>query len=174
MRRVKSLILLVLALGFLSSNVKAADDRPLHEIHSMMLFNFSKYVNWPSNNVTGNFVIGVIGSDKVFETLSAWYNNKSRGSQKIVIKKFNSASEITDCEVLYLAKQASRQFDEVKNKINGKSTLLISDKAGLGQKGSGINFKLVDGKLKFEINKKAIDQANLKVSSQLTGMAIII
>ena len=174
MKRIKILVLFAVTLGFLSGNVRAADDRPLHEIHSMMLFNFSKYVNWPSNNTSGNFVIGVIGSDDVFETLSTWYNNKSRGSQKIVIKKFNSASEVTDCEVLYLAKQASKYFDEVKTKLNGKSTLLISDKEGLGKKGSGINFKLEDGKLKFEMNKNAIDKANLKVSSQLAGMAIMI
>lgn len=174
MKKIKTIVVLAFAFALFATNVKAANDRPLHEIHSMMLFNFAKYVNWPTNNKTGEFVIGVMGSDEVYETLKSWYNNKSKGSQKIVIRQFNSPSEITNCEVLYLAKEASKHFDGVKAKLEGKSTLLISDKAGLGQKGSGINFKLVDGKLRFELNQKAINKANLKVSSQLSGMAIVI
>lgn len=174
MRRIKSLTVLGFLALVLTTNVKAADDRPLHEVHSMMLFNFAKYVNWPANNTSGEFVIGVLGSDDVFNTLTAWYTNKAKGSQKIVIRKFDSASAISDCEVLYLAKEASKEFDDAKSKLNGKSTLLISDKEGLGKRGSGINFKLVDGKLKFELNEKAITDANLKVSSQLMGMAIVL
>jgi hypothetical protein len=52
--------------------------------------------------------------------------------------------------------------------------LVITDKSGLGEKGSGINFKTVDNKLKFELNQKAIEASNLKVSGALSSMAILI
>jgi hypothetical protein len=51
---------------------------------------------------------------------------------------------------------------------------MITDKNGLGAKGSSINFKVVDNKLKFELNSKAIEASNLKVSGALSSMAIII
>ena len=147
----RKLSLLVIVLLACSLNVKAADDRPIHEIHSMMVFNFIKYVNWPANTSSGDFVIGVIGSDDVYNTLNEWYTSKNRGSQKIVIKQFNSPSEIQGCHVVYVGKDASKNFEEINAKVSGASTLVITDKSGLGQKGSCINFKTVDGKLKFEI-----------------------
>lgn len=151
-----------------------AQGRPMYEIHSMMVYNFMKYVNWPASAGSGDFVLGVIGEDDVYATLNKWYGSKTKGAQKIVIKQFSSPSDITDCHVLYVGKGKSSSFDEIKSKINGKTTLLITDKSGLGKKGSCINFKVVSGKLKFELNQDAVSNSQLKVSSQLTGMAILI
>ena len=162
----------VLMLGLFVGEANA--QRPMHEIHSMMLYNFMKYVNWPASVTSGDFVIGVIGEDDVFGTLTQWYGAKSKGSQKIVIKKFNSPSDISGCHVLYVGSKSSGDFDAILAAISGKPTLTVTDRAGLGKKGSCINFKTVGGKLKFELNQAAVTGANLQVSSQLTGMAILI
>src|SRR5688500_5843505 len=151
-----------------------AQDRPMHEVYSMMVFNFTKYVQWPDHTATGEFVIGVIGNADVFKTLETWYGGKPRGAKTYVIKKFSSSAEVTDCHVLFIDKSKSGEFDAVNAKVQGKGTLLITDKNGLGEKGSGINFKTVDNKLKFELNQKAIETANLKVSGALSSMAILI
>jgi hypothetical protein len=140
----------------------------------MMVYNFMKYIHWPPASAKGDFIIGVIGDTDVFDTLNKWYGTKSKGAQKISIKLFKSAAEMTDCHVLYVSKSKSATFNAVKAKVMGKSTLVITDKLGLGKKGSLINFKTVDNKLKFELNQAAVDKANLKVSSQLSGMAIVI
>lgn len=165
---------IVALLGVVFISNLASAQRPMHEIHAMMLYNFMKYVNWPASVTSGDFVIGVVGDSEVYGTLSKWYGAKSKGAQKIVIKQFNSAADVSDCHVLYVGKQASGDFEGILGKISGKSVLTISDKAGLGKKGSCINFKTVGGKLKFELNQAALESASLKVSSQLTGMAILI
>jgi hypothetical protein len=151
-----------------------AQDRPIHEVYSMMVFNFTKYVQWPDHTANGEFVIGVIGNADVHKTLETWYGGKPRGAKTYVIKKFNSSAEVTDCHVLFIDKSKSGEFDAVNAKVQGKGTLLITDKNGLGAKGSGINFKTVDNKLKFELNQKALETANLKVSGALSSMAILI
>lgn len=164
---------LVIAVFLLGGNV-FAQDRPIHEVYSMMVFNFTKYVQWPDHAGAGEFVIGVLGNGDVYNTLNGWYGGKPRGSKTYVIKKFNSAAEITDCHVVFIDKAKSAEFDAVNSKVKGKGTLVITDKNGLGEKGSGINFKTVDNKLKFELNQKAIDASNLKVSGALSSMAILI
>lgn len=167
----KNLLIAVLAL-FVGSTY--AQERSAHEVYSMMVFNFTKYVQWPDHNGSGEFVIGVIGNVNVYNTLNEWYGGKPRGSKTYVIKKFNSASEMTDCNVVFIDKTKSAEFEAVKAKINGKGTLLITDKNGLGTRGSSINFKSEGDKLKFELNQKALESANLKVSSSLVSMAILI
>lgn len=151
-----------------------AQERPTHEIHSAMLYNFIKYVQWPNETEPGEFIVGVIGDDDVFKTLQSWYHGKPKGTKKYVIKKLASPADATDCQVVYVGKSKSRDFDEIKTSITGKSVLTITDGNGLGQKGSCINFKVINGKLKFELNQGVVNTANLKVSSQLTSMAIVI
>jgi hypothetical protein len=151
-----------------------SQERPLHEIHTMMVFNFTKYVQWPDQDKAGEFVIAVIGNDEVYKTLTTWYSGKAKGAKTYVIRKFNNAAEVTECAVVYIDKTKSSEFDAVNNKVKGKGTLIVTDRNGLGARGSCINFKTVEDKLRIELNQKAIETANLKVSSSLTSMAILI
>ena len=171
----KILRTLIIAIAILSlSFTDSIGQRSKHEIHAMMVFNFTKYIQWPASSSSGDFVIGVIGDSEVHATMSKLYGAKTKGSQQIVIKKINKVSEIGNCHVLYVGESSSGQFEAIKGATSGKSTLVVTDKSGLGKKGSGINFKMVGNKLKFEMNQKAMSTANLKVASQLSGMAIII
>jgi hypothetical protein len=157
-----------------SSSLVFAQERPMHEVYSMMVYNFIKYVQWPDHSESGEFVIGIVGNAEVFGTLNAWYGGKPRGGKTYIIKKFNSAAEVSNCHVVFIDKSKSGEFDAVNNKVKGKGTLVITDKAGLGEKGSGINFKSIDNKLKFELNQRALEASNLKVAGTLASMAILI
>jgi hypothetical protein len=166
-------ILLVFSI-FITIGTGVAQERPPHEIHAAMLYNFIKYVQWPNEGEAGEFVVGVIGDDNVFNTLKQWYDGKPKGSKKYVIKKLSSPAESSDCQVVYVGKSKNKDFDTIKSTTAGKSILTITDGNGLGQKGSCINFKVVDGKLKFELNQATVNGSNLKISSQLSSMAILI
>jgi hypothetical protein len=164
-----------LIIGLISfSGVVSAQERPIHEVYSMMVYNFVRYVQWPDHATNGEFVIGVIGNTNMYNTLNEWYGGKAKGSKTFVIKKFNSAAEMSDCHVVFIDTNKSGEFEAVNSKVKGQNTLVITDKSGLGQRGSGINFKTVDNKLKFELNQKAVEASNLKVSSSLSAMAILI
>jgi len=50
----------------------------------------------------------------------------------------------------------------------------VGDGKGFGSRGLAINFVLVDGKLKFEINTRALSIARLDMSSQLLKLGILL
>jgi len=164
----------LIGLFTLSALFATAQDKPLHEIHAQMMFNFIKYIQWPNEAEGGDFVVGVMGEEDVFNTLKAWYDGKPKGSKKYVVKKLTSAAEAASCSVVYLGKGKSKEFENIKNASSGKPILTITDSFNLGQKGSCINFKVIDGKLKFELNQAAVNSSSLKVSSALSSMAIVI
>lgn len=168
----KKITLFLFAFG--AFTLSFAQDKPMYEIHSAMLYNFIKYVQWPNEGDGGEFVVGVMGDDDVFNTLKQWYDGKPKGSKKYVIKKLSSPADAATCAVVYLGKGKSNQFDDIKGAIAGKPVLTITNGNGLAQKGSCINFKVVDGKLKFEMNQAIFGSNSLKVSSQLSSMAIMI
>lgn len=170
MKKIKFFVLFLLA----SSQAFAQQEKPIHEIHAAMLYNFLKYIQWPNEAEAGDFVVGVMGEDDVFNTLKGWYDGKPKGTKKYVIKKLASAAEAGTCAVVYIGKDKSKELENVKGAIAGKSILTITDGFNLGKKGSCINFKVIDGKLKFELNQSVVTGASLKVSTQLTSMAIVI
>jgi hypothetical protein len=169
----KKITLFMTALALALGSHSFAQERPLHEIYSMMVFNFTRYVEWPTST-SKEFVIGIVGNKDVYNTLASWYGGNPRGTQTYVIKIFKSVEEVTDCAVLFIDNTKSSEFASIKGKLKGKGTLIVTDHVGLGVKGSTINFTKVDNKLKFELNHKAFESANLKVSSALSSMAILI
>jgi len=169
MKKIVYLALLWVSVGTLS----AQTEKPIHEIHAAMIYNFLKYIQWPDDGGT-DFVVGVLGEDNVFNTLKSYYDGKPKGSKKYAIKKLSDPSEAAFCAVVYIGKNKSKDFDNVRNAISGKSILTITDSFNIRKKGSCINFKVIDEKLKFEINQASMGGANLKVASQLSSMAILI
>lgn len=167
-------VIVTLLLGFLSVNLVNAQEREKHELHSMMIYNFLKYIQWPESANSNEFVIGVIGDDDVYGTLNTWYGDKERQGKILRVKKLSSATEASQCHLVYIGRSSSDSFDAIHQSVSNNPTLIITDKNGLGQKGSGINFKIVNNRLKFELNQSALNASKLKVSSQLAAMAIVI
>lgn len=168
-------ILLVLVLLLVSRVAGFAQtEKPMHEIHAQMIYNFIKYIQWPNDSEPGEFIVGIIGEDDVFNTLKSYYDGKPKGAKKYSIRKLSGAEEVAVCAVVYIGKNKSGQFENVKNAVAGKPVLTITDSFNLGKKGSCINFKVIDGKLKFELNQASITASTLKVASQLSSMAIVL
>lgn len=164
----------LLSLAVLVVMSAGTSEAQVQRYHSLFLYNFTKYIQWPATYQQGNFVIGVYGSSPIVEHLENIASNKTAGSQKFVIKKFSSPEEISQCHMLYLPSGESQNLALIKAKLQGQSTLIVTEQDGMAQKGSNINFVLVDGKVKFELNREVTANANLKVSSELSRLAIII
>lgn len=168
------IILLAVAASFLFNTQSISQNRPEHELHAMMIYNFLKYIQWPGDKNSGEFVIGVLKDDNVFNTLNTWYGNKERGGKKFTIKKLSSPAEASSCQLVYVGSSGSNQFEDMLAALGTSPTLTVTNRRGLGKMGSCINFKVIDGRLKFELNQAAMTNAKLRTSSQLTAMAIMI
>ncbi|MDO1447248.1 YfiR family protein [Rhodocytophaga aerolata] len=164
-------IFLVMSIGL---QVGAQAQTTDYKFHSVFIYNFTKYIQWPAEQQAGDFVIGVLGNSSISEDLEKMAMNKTVGTQKIVVKKFKSAAEAGTCHILFIPNNSNVSFDDIQHKFKGKPTLLITEKTGLAQKGSGINFVLQDNKWKFELNEAATQSAGLKVSKELSKLAITV
>lgn len=163
-------VVLLICLFFIATTGFAQD----YKFHSVFIYNFTRYIQWPPAEQQGDFVIGVLGSSGIIPHLEKMAETKRAGNQKFVIKKFNSVDEVTKCHMLFIPDNQSRHFGAAQSKLSGQPTLFISEKPGMGKEGSIINFIIVDGKYKFELNQSAAKSRNLKISSELTKFAILI
>jgi hypothetical protein len=141
------------------------------QAQSMFIYNFSRLIQWPAGNNTGEFIIGVIGDNEVFSSLSSFVANKKVGSQSIVVKKFDDPQSISRCQILFVGDSKISKFPEVISRIQGFNSLVITEKKGMINSGSAIDFILVEDKLKFVMNSENAIKYNLTVSKSLEDMA---
>ncbi len=166
MKKIFCLVLLLLVVPKLYAQTSD------YKFHSVFIYNFTKYIQWPPAQQSGDFIIGVLGTSPAFDELQKITGNKLVGTQKIVVKRFKSADEIQDCHILFVP--SSSNFESAQSKLKGKSTLIVTEKSGLAMKGSSINFVLQDNKWKFELNESTMQGSGLKVSKELTKLAILV
>jgi hypothetical protein len=143
-----------------------------YKFHTMYIYNFTRYIQWPNNYQSGDFVIGVLGTSPITAQLKAIAMKKMVGTQKIVVKNYRTVAMIDNCHMIFIPNAESKNLNTVKEKVKGKSTLIITERNGLANQGSGINFVLQNGKWKFELNTSEVNRRSLKVSSQLMRLAI--
>ena len=168
--KISKIIFGILVLTVVPLMVKAQDYR----IHSVFIYNFTKYIQWPSNDQSGDFIIGVLGDSPIVGSLEKLAAERKIGSRSMVVKKYSSVAQIGKCHMLFIPDKSSNDLEAALAQLGNSSTLVMTERKGLGSKGSSINFIVVDGKQKFELNKAATDKAQLKVSTELTSLAIVI
>ena len=135
------------------------------------IYNFAKMIDWPEAEKSGNFIIGVYGSSGVYKELIKKYASKNIGNQQIEVKKLSDTPTVGKIHLLYITKDKEQDISALLKSIKKKPVLVITENPGSLEKGSIINFIIVDSSLNFELN---VDQANkhdLIVGSRLKDLA---
>jgi hypothetical protein len=143
-------------------------------MHSVFIYSFTRYVQWPDAYNQGDFEILVLGDSPIIAELKALASAKKVGDRNIKVTKIKSPAEIKKCNMLFVPADHAAQITEVMDKVNSQSILIVTEEQGLGAKGSNINFIVKDGKLAFELNQATVTKQGLKVSNELTRLAILI
>lgn len=139
---------------------------------SNCLYNFSRNINWPEENKSGDFVITIVGDKEVFTEMTKLAQNMKVGLQPIVIKFFNTVNDVSGYQqIVFVDNWQSNKISALVQKTAGSHTLIVSETEGLIDKGSMINFVPVNGVMKFEMNKESLRRNNLMASSVLEKMA---
>ncbi|MFQ5864231.1 MAG: YfiR family protein [bacterium] len=148
-----------------------------YQIKAAFLFNFAKFVDWPDEvfaDTTEPIIIGIIGRDPFGINLEQTINGKTVKGRKLVIKRFKRIRDLEFCHILYISTSQKKNMAKIIDKIRDLSVLTIGETRSFAYNGGIISFFNVDNKVRFEINKKAADQAGLRISSRLLKLAVII
>ncbi|MBO4602895.1 MAG: DUF4154 domain-containing protein [Salinivirgaceae bacterium] len=141
---------------------------------AMFIYNFTKQIEWPAKETKGDFVICVVNQDNMLKQLKEIAKGKTVGKSTISVVGAKNIDEISKCQILYLPTDES-STDKVKAvmaKFGNAATLIVTDSPEALENGSCVNFVEIDDKIKYEINKKAIEDRNMKVLYSMAVNAI--
>ena len=149
---------------------------PEYKIKAVFLFNFTQFVEWPDdafNNNNDPFVIGILGKDPFGKYIDEVVQDEKVGNHPLIIMRYHNASEINNCQVLFIENDDSN-LPAVLSALNNRAILTVSDIQGFTQAGGIIGFVTIHNKIKLQININAAKQAELNISSKLLSVANIV
>ncbi|HKK43467.1 MAG TPA: YfiR/HmsC family protein, partial [Bacteroidales bacterium] len=141
---------------------------------AVFIFDIARYIDYgPGFADSSVFRIGVLDRDE-FLFLELGNIRKTRPEiqgKPVVLVKFNSESQITYTQLLYVNKASGFSLDKVKSVIAGHQTLLLTE--GYEFRESMINFMGVEGEMpKYSVNEDLINKAGMNVNSNMLTQAI--
>jgi YfiR/HmsC-like len=183
-RRFTTLMLaLSLTLGWTGPSVAQVSDSSESSeylIKAGFIYNFAKFVEWPSTafaEADSPIVIGVLGTDPFGPMIDRIVEDKKIGSRGFVVKRFKwgkDLKDLRDCKILFVSGSEKAHIDEVVQMVKGLPILTVGETPGFAERGGMIRFVLEDNRVRFEVNVEAAHQAELNISSRLLTLARIV
>lgn len=166
------MLCLVCCVFMVISGTKAQEAE--YTIQANIIYHFTKYINWPDDKKSGDFIIGIVGDTPMYDELKVFMASKTAGRRKIVIKKISTSDKFFECHILFISEDESGRLKKIMAIIKNAPTLLVSESEELAEKGSCINFVLINDRLKLEINKSSIEQRGLGIATELLSLGKIV
>jgi hypothetical protein len=155
-------------------------DSSEYLIKAGFIYNFAKFVEWPSATFSqpdSPIVIGVVGTDPFGNVLDHIVEDKKIGPRGFVVKRYKGGKDLKDlkdCKILFVSASEKAHIDEILQSVKGLPILTVGETAGFAERGGVIRFTLEDNRVRFEVNVDAAHQAELNISSRLLTLARII
>ena len=144
------------------------------EIESAMLYNFTRFVEWPEGALgpAGSpVVVGVVDGGEMAPILEQALANRTVGGHPIRVRRLNAGADLKSCAVLLVGSSGRQEIMRVVQSVERLPVLTIGEKSEFSKLGGIIAFIRDGNHIRFEINLDAAGRAQLQISSKLLRLA---
>ncbi|SRR5579871_1534410 len=170
---------LALGLGLLAGPLTRVYAQETDETHvkAAFLFNFAKFAEWPAatfKSPSDPFRYCVVGSPATARVLTEITAGKTVDGHPLLIQPLPEGTVSPSCQILFVSGSAMAKTRILLGDLKGKSVLTVGETPGFTAGYGIVNFIVEDGRVRFEINPQAAEQAHLQLSSRLLSLARIV
>lgn len=140
------------------------------QVKAAFVYHFTRFIKWPSSSFPSEnspFTLCVFGNNSFAPILEKTMNGKSVGQHPFVILQSPSPKNLHLCHVAYLGKSYSEPLPTLHNSGLGPDVLTVGETKEFLIQGGMIQFYLENKKIRFAINRNAINNTHLQISAKL-------
>lgn len=168
--------LLLVVIGAGRSNAETLTES---KVKSAFLYNFAKFVQWPSNSLpdAAPFTFCTIGDNPLQGTLGEVLQGKTIDDHRLLSRHLEHASAAKGCQVLFVSESANSANGKSPANLRLPGLLIVSEassKKELSKEGAMITFILESNRVRFVVDAKAAEQSGLTISSKLLSLALAV
>jgi hypothetical protein len=137
------------------------------------VLNFARYVEWPAAvfaTPQSPLAVCLVGRDALGPALAALDGRQVQGrAMKVRLRVV--PDELRGCHVVFIGESEERRVQTLLHALAGQPVLTVSDTERFTESGGCVGIVLGEERLQFEVNRAALDQAQLKASASLLRLA---
>lgn len=146
---------------------------PEYAVKAAYLYNFAKFTEWPSSELSGSLTFCVYGKDPFGGFLDEAVRGKQAHGLPVVVRRLPAGNERVDgCQVLFFGSTAL--IESALSRLQGRSLLTVGESDGFSERGGMIGLVMDHGSIRFDINLAAIAATRLQVSSRLLEIGRVV
>jgi ABC-type sugar transport system substrate-binding protein len=147
-----------------------ADPRALERnVKAAFLYKFMSYVEWPADVPV--MTIGVIGADDMAAALTAVTAGRTINGKALVVRQLADNDPLTGVQAIFVDGLDGPQLSAVLRRAQQRSVLSVTDDAGGLARGSVIGFRVLEGRVRFDVSLEAAERSGLRLSSRMLAVA---
>ena len=167
----RNFFVLTILLVFTSFFAASAQN---YQVHSVYLYSFMKYIKWPDSSENSPFKLGVVGDSEVTPFLEKLAATKKTGNRTIELTILDASDEnlIASMDLLFIPKGNGQHvaIENITEIAIRENIVIVSDEMDFPV-GGHINFIEDNGKLFFELDRQALEQAGVRIATELMALA---
>lgn len=165
--------------GPLYGQSESVDEDKALKVKAAYLLNFTKFVTWPADvfqDEHSPIVIGIVGADPFGPLLDQTIKDKTVSGRELMVQRIqwrvgNDVSVLKNCHLLYVSNSLGDDTGGLIVALAHTPILLIGEGTEFAKSGGALGFVMEEGRIVFWANRKAAENANLQLSSQLLKLA---
>lgn len=173
-----SRIAAIAGLALLLMEVAAQAEPPEYQVKAAILYKFAIFVEWPRKAFaaeTSPFVACVLGEDPFGKWLPHEMGDARVGNHPVEIRHVEKAEAAAACHMVFIGAAEKHRLPQIMAPLRNSVALVVSDTSDVNEfcrMGGMICLVNEGGKVRFQLNSKAIEQAGLKIDSRLKRVAL--
>lgn len=163
-----------IAMGSLSDLQPQTPPPGEYEVKAAFLYNFAKFVEWPSTAFPGPdspMIIGVLGEDPFGKELDLTVAGKLVQGRPLQVRRWRRIENVESCHILFFSSSERRAVPELLGRLQSAPVLTVGEQEQFIAQGGMISFLLEENRVRFDINNLSARNAGLKISSRLLALA---
>ncbi|MFZ0632232.1 MAG: YfiR family protein [Acidobacteriaceae bacterium] len=157
--------------GLPAQNARA--QRPSRDdVEAAYLYNFGKFVRWPSSSTQGPLVICVAAQDSLSQALSGLVTGEQIDQRPLQVKAVDNPGAVAGCSILFIGPTDPGRLNALLTAAAGKPILTVGDAPDFLVRGGAIQFVQMEDHVRFSVNLGAAGHSGLGLSSELLKVAV--
>jgi hypothetical protein len=153
------------------------NEFPEYKLKAAFLYNFAKFVTWPSESFASTnapLVIGVLGQSPFGDFLEETVRGKSVNGRPFKVRFFGRNDNFAECHILFVSNAERDRLPAIMEALQKRPVLTVGENEAFIKSGGMVNFVLRSQAVRFEMCIDSTAESKLVVSSKLSGVGTIV
>lgn len=142
-----------------------------NDVKAAFLYNFTKFVEWPSPPAADPFRLCVLADPEFTRAVDSTIAEESVDGRRLLRVEPQSVDEVRGCAILYVGRGYRDRGARLLAAARDLPVLTVGEGSQFVEHGGAIGFVLENNRVRFDVGSRAVQRSGLKVSSKLLRVA---